>query len=309
MGARLVAEIAVAIVNYNTREDLRACLQSAVAAGPGTIVVVDNASSDGSAALVRAEFPQVTLLANDRNGGYGRAANEAVAACTAPYVLLLNSDTLIAPDSLAALARYLDCHPRAAIAGPRLANPDGTLQASCFPFPTPLQVVLQLGNLTAIVRHLPILGKRYLRTWPHDGSRAVPWVLGAALAIRRAPFEAVGGFDESFFMYYEETDLCYRLRQAGWETHFTPATTVVHKGEQSTKQDRARMAERFFASTVTFTRQHYSPARLIALMVLLKGLLLVKLLRDRLRLPFARDDGERARLREDIGVWQRVILH
>src|SRR5262249_32929400 len=160
------------------------------------------------------------LHANKRNLGYGAAANQAVASCTAEYVLLLNSDTLLSSGALKALGDYLDLHPRAAIVGPRLVNSDGTLQASCYPFAGTLEWFLDNDACVQLIRYVPVLRNHCLRTWSHTYARAVPCVKGAALAIRREAFDAVGGFDESFFMYFEEMDLCHRLEAIGWQVHF-----------------------------------------------------------------------------------------
>src|SRR5258708_164207 len=129
--------VAVVIVNHNTRNHLRACLASVRAERPAETIVVDNASDDGSAAMVKAEFPEVTVCANETNPGYGAAANQAVARTSLPYILLLNSDTRLQNGALLHLSSYLDRHTRAAIVGPRVLHPNGSLQPSCFPFPTP----------------------------------------------------------------------------------------------------------------------------------------------------------------------------
>jgi GT2 family glycosyltransferase len=299
--------IAVAIVNYNTREHLRACLASVQLEAPSQVVVVDNASSDGSVEIVRAEYPWVMLHANKTNSGYGAAANQAIAGCTAEYVLLLNSDTLLQLGALQALSTYLDLHPRAAIVGPRLVNLDGTLQASCYPFLTPLNTLLLESPLAHLIRYVPILRNRHLRTWPHTHARSVPWVLGAALAIRRVAFETVGGFDESFFMYYEEIDLCYRLHAAGWQVHFAPVTTIVHAQGASTRQYRTAMAVRYFASAMRFYQRHYSGIRLVALVVIMKGKVLVKWVVDSVHLHITRNAHARAAIAEDVAAWQRVL--
>jgi GT2 family glycosyltransferase len=305
--------IAVAIVNYNTREHLRACLASVRLERPREVVVVDNASSDGSAEMVRAQYPSVRLRANERNLGYGAAANQAVGCCTAEYVLLLNSDTLLQPGALKALSDYLAQHACAAIVGPRLVDPDGTLQASCYPFPTPLNTFLEnstmaifLGRL--IRRHIPLLRNSYLRTWPHNAARVVPWIKGAALAIRRTAFDAVGGFDESYFMYFEDADLCYRLNAAGWQVHFAPVTTVVHVGGASTMQWRTEMAVQLLASTMRFYRRHSSALGLAGAVVIVKGLMLARIISDTARLSITRDTSMRARVAANIAAWQRVLL-
>ena len=184
-------EIAAVVVSYNTRDLLRSCLESIRGEGLSEVVVVDNASTDGSPEMVQSEFPEVHLIANRHNPGYGGGANQGIAACRAPYVLLLNSDTLLGPGAPARLAAWLDRHSRAAIAGPRLLNPDGTLQSSCFPYLTPFNVLVLNTWLNRLGRLLP----RYRPTWRGTPSRDGHWVKGAALAIRREAFAAVGGFD------------------------------------------------------------------------------------------------------------------
>ena len=292
--------IAVAIVNYNTVGYLRDCLETARAAGAEEIVLRDSGSTDGSVEMVRRDFPEVRVLEARDNPGYGAASNQAIAACGAPYVLLLNSDTLLARDTLHLLADYLDAHPNAAIVGPRLHNTDGSLQRSAHGFPRPM-------TFRPVVRHIPGLRDRSLLTWPHDRPRVVQWVKGAALAIRRTAFDRVGGFDPEFFMYFEETDLCYRLIEAGWEIHFTPATTIVHKGGASTDQVRAEMAVQFLASMRQFYRRHYPGRDLRRLDAVLRVQTRVALVRDRARLLLASDPRTVARITDDLRVWHRVL--
>lgn len=299
--------IAVAVVNYNTRDLLRRCLDSILREQPDEVVVVDNASPDGSAAMVREDYPGVTLCANEENHGFAGGVNQAFARCASPYVLLLNSDTLLTPGVLGGLRAYLDQHERAGVVGPRLLNPDGSLQPSCYHFPTPLHVLLELSNVSAAVRFIPLLRRHYLRTWAHDAARPVPWVLGAAMAIRRSAFAAVGGFDESFFMYSEEIDFCYRLQRAGWATHFAPVGAIYHVGGASTAQQRAAMAFRALSSTLSLYRRHFSERRVAQLRAVITLIMQLKLLRDGLRLRLTADPQLRERLREDVCVWRRVL--
>lgn len=302
-----MSTIAAAIVNYNTRDDLRACLASLQGAGAAEIVVVDNASADGSAAMVQAEFPGATLCTNQHNSGYGSAANQAIAHCHAPHVLLLNSDTLVEPETLPILDNYLREHPHVAIAGPRLHNPDGSLQASAYPFPTPLYIFLEESTLGRLIHHLPWLRQRYLRTWTHDQTRPVPWLLGAALAIRRQPFLTIGGFDPAYFMYLEETDLCYRLRAAGWDIHFVPDATLIHTGGASTRQYRTAMAVQFFTSLRHFYRRHYSPLRQLELLLIIKAVVFGRFLRERARLRLTQEPNTRQRIQHDLAAWQQLL--
>lgn len=299
--------IAVAVVSYNTRDLLRACLDSILGEQPDEVVVVDNASSDGSPEMVRDEYPGVTLWRNEDNRGFASGVNQAFARSSSPHVLLLNSDTALTPGVLRGLGAYLDQNQEAAVVGPRLLNPDGSLQPSCYHFPTPLHVLLELSSLSAAVRFVPVLRRRYLRTWPHDEARAVPWVLGAAMAIRRSAFEAVGGFDESFFMYSEEVDFCFRLQRAGWETHFAPVGSVFHVGGASTAQQRAAMAFRALSSTLSLYERHFPARRVAQLRAVMTLGMQAKLLRDGVRLQLTADPQRRERLLEDVRVWRRVL--
>jgi GT2 family glycosyltransferase len=298
---------AVVIVNYNTCEQLRSCLASVQSEAPSEIVVVDNASSDHSVEMVKSDFPSVSLHANEINSGYGAAANQAVAGCSENYVLLLNSDTLLRQGTLRALASYLDSHPRAGTVGPRLINPNGTVQGSCYPFPTPLNTLLVNTSLSRLVGYLPFLRDYYLPSWPHNSARRVDWIKGAALALRREAFEAIGGFDESFFMYFEETDLCFRLVAAGWEVHFSPIADVVHLGGASTVQFRTNMAVQFFASIMHFYEKHYSRARRLELIAIAKTIVLTRWLIDVTRLYRTHDSWQREILAADVAAWHRLL--
>ena len=300
--------LSVVIVNYNTREHLRACLDSLRRVGSPEVLVVDNASSDGSPEMVRSSYPWVTLLANETNPGYGNGANLGIASCSSDYVLLLNSDTLLEAGTIDALRTYLDRYPSVAVVGPRLNNADGTLQPSCYAFPTPLHIFLQESSLGRVIRFVPVLRERSFQTWSHAAVREVPWLLGAALAMRRAAFEEVGGFDTSFFMYYEEVDLCFRLHQAGWQVHFAPVTRITHVGGASTSQVRAEMLVQWFASIRHFYQRHYSRVRLVTLILVVKAVVIGRLIRDIVHLFITKDPTERIRLTESFTGWRRILL-
>lgn len=231
-----MTNIAVAIISWNTQDLLRKCLRSVLATRCEEVIVVDNGSDDGSTEMVRREFPEIRLVIIPSNPGFGAAANRAFALTTAPYVLLLNADTVLRPDGLNAIAAYLDEHPAVGLLGPRLIHPDGRLQSSCSNFPHPLLPLVKSKGLTRLVGRMPLVRDRFLDTWDHDEPRKVPWVVGAALAIRRRAFQAVDGFDERFHLYFEEPDLCRRMLLAGWETHFAPVTDVIHVEGASTQQ-------------------------------------------------------------------------
>ena len=295
-----VPDIAVVLVTHNTRELLLDALLSVrPSRETAEVVVVDNASTDGTAEIVRRAFPEVRLL-ECPNEGYGAAANRGIAACSAPFVLLLNSDVVVRPGALRALAGYLASHPRAGLAGPRLENRDGTLQRSCFAF---------LGTARLAIE------KTVLGRWPgrwsvhygsYDQPRTAPWVLGAALALRREAFEAVGGFDPAFLLYGEEVDLCYRLWQAGWEVHYAPSATIMHIGGASAAA-RPELEVRRVESARLFYRRHYPPLRAAVLDGLIRTAMWLRWVRDSLRLRLVRDDRRRSRLSRDLAVWRGVL--
>jgi GT2 family glycosyltransferase len=300
--------VAVVVVNYNTREYLRQCLETILPEAPCEAIVVDNGSSDGSAEMVRTCYPTVTLHDNGWNRGYGAAANQGITGCTAEYILLLNSDTRLPTGALRALSTYLEQNARVAVVGPRLINSDGSLQTSCYPFPGTLKWFLHYELSGQLIRRVPILRDYQQRVWPHSQPQTVPWVMGAALLIRRTAFEAVGGFDESFFMYCEETDLCYRLKAADWQVHYAPVATVVHVGQASTNQYRTQMAVQHIASRLLFYQKHYSRLRLAVLSLMIRGTVLARLLFDIYRRRIACDKEQSEGMASDIAAWQRILV-
>lgn len=268
---------------------------------------MDNASTDGSAEMVGSDFPHVKLCQNRANRGFAAAANQAIRASTTPYVLLLNGDTYVRPSTLNALATYLAEFSQVGLVGPRLVNPDGSVQTSCFKFPSLLSLFLYLSGAYRLIRHIPILHRHSLRAWAHDQARPIPWVLGAALAIRRDAFEDVGGFDESFYMYFEEVDLCYRLALRGWQVHFAPVAEVVHIGGASAQQLQGEMTIRYFESLVHFYVRHYPRRSRIGLAVLIQCFALAHWLPNRVLLLITREGNKRAMVAHDIEMWRRVL--
>jgi N-acetylglucosaminyl-diphospho-decaprenol L-rhamnosyltransferase len=290
--------IGVAIVSYNTAPLLRRCLESVVADTRGPVLVLDNKSTDGSGELVRREYPSVLLRIEQDNRGYGAGANIAIRELGTQHVLLLNADTQLTQGAVQALRTYLDEHPAVALAGPRLVTAAGTYEPSAHRFPTPLALLLQESG----VRRFPGLARR--KEWD---ARPVDWILGAALAIRREAFESVGGFDEGYFLYQEEVDLCFRLREAGWETHYAPVGTVLHVGGASTSQRAAETFEQFIRSTRRFARLRLSRSSAAGVRVVLAAVLTARLTRDVARLAWAFERGRRERLRRRIAAWRRGL--
>jgi len=252
------------VVSYNVRPLLDACLESlraAAAAAPDVpmrVLVVDNASGDGSAELVRERFPFAELRALERNLGYGGGANVGIRAATTPYVLLLNPDTEMRGDAPAAMVRFLEEHPAAGLVGPRLVYPDGSFQHSAFAFPTLAMSFLDFFPINHRLTGSRLNG-RYPRAW-YERPFRVGHPLGACMCARRAALEQVGGFDEGFFMYAEEVDLCWRIARTGWEIWYTPNATVVHHEGASTRQFRSEMLVELHKSRNRFFGMHYGRA-------------------------------------------------
>lgn len=260
----MVPDCSIVIVSWNVRDLLRACLQSLpAAAGPDLqteVIVVDNASTDGSAALVRAEFPAVRLLAATANQGFARANNRGIAAGRGRLVLLLNPDTEMRPGALAALVTWLDRHPAYGLAGPRLLNPDGSPQSSRRRFPTLGTALVESTPVQALFPWLPVLRRYYVLDRSDDEEQEVDWVTGACMLARRTALAAAGGFDPGYFMYSEELDLCRRLRQAGWRIGYVPAAVVVHHGGQSSDQNIPERHIRFQRSKLRYVRRWHGRA-------------------------------------------------
>jgi GT2 family glycosyltransferase len=256
-------ELSVIIVNWNGGELLRRCLRCLAEnppAVPHEVILVDNASSDGSADWLRSGGARALLgatplrvVVNDENRGFAGANNQAIALSRAPFVFLLNSDADVTPGAVDALLATLRSDPRIGAVGPRLLNTDGTLQHSVWRNPPTVREILLSGSgawrlLPPRVRGELLLGGH----WEHDRRRDVPMLFGAAVLARREMIEAVGGLDERFHMYSEDIEWCLRITRGGWRLVFEPAAVVVHHGGQSalrrwtTAQKRRVQLDSFF---------------------------------------------------------------
>lgn len=251
--------LSVLIVSYNTREMTLECLRVLARELPpglaAEILLVDNASSDGSVAAVRAAFPAVRLLVSDRNAGFGAANNLALAQAKGRYLLLLNTDAFPRPGAVRVLVDLLERRADVGVVGPRLLYADGSLQQSCFRFTTPLYAWLENLGATKLFRRHPAWDD--YRGWDHASEREVDFVIGACLLLRREVYERVGGFDERFFMYQEEADWQKRIRQAGWRVVFTPAAEVVHLAGASGRAEPVRVSGHFFESLDKYMLKHH----------------------------------------------------
>jgi len=257
-------DISILIVSWNVRELLLGCL-AALPEAVGDdfsyeVIVVDNASKDGTVTAVRETFPDVRIIANADNRGFTGGNNQALAAARGRYLFLLNPDTKPLPGSIARLARYLENHPETGMVGPRLWYGDGSPQPSRRRFPT---LATLFTESTIIQHYFPGLGlfARYtLADVPDDQEQEVDWLVGAALMARREVYEQIGGLDETFFMYSEELDWCKRAKDAGWRIAYEPAAEIIHYEGKSSEQAVARRDIAFFSSRVAYTRKHFGRA-------------------------------------------------
>ena len=266
-----MTELFTIVVSYNTRQLLRGCLNSLQAdvdrSGlEGQIWVVDNDSSDGSAAMIREEFPQVHLVTSGQNLGFAAGNNLALdalfedtqqAAPPTEYTLLLNPDTTIQPGALATLVSFMEEHPDAGMAGGQLCYPDGSFQHSAFHFPTLAQILLDFFPLHHRLVNSRVNG-RFPRAWYEHGQPfEVDHALGAAMMVRSEAIKEVGSLDEQFFMYCEEIDWCWRMRRAGWKIYCVPRAVIIHHEAQSTRQFRDAMFVQLWRSRFRLFQKHY----------------------------------------------------
>lgn len=264
------------IVNYNTADLLRRCLEhtfASVTSVPFTVTVVDNGSTDGSLDLVRREFPTVRTLDAGRNRGFAGGNNlglRAILAALEPdasplheYILLLNTDLLLAPESLQVLTDFLEAHPGAGVVGPRVELPSGSLDLACRRgFPTPRSALFRLLGLSRRFPRHPVLAAYNLTYLDPGESAEVDSVMGACMLVRVAAIAGARGaglLDEDFFMYGEDLDWAYRIKRQGWRIYYHPATRVLHyKGATSSRRSE-RMIVEFYRAMYLFHRKHYAP--------------------------------------------------
>ncbi|MBV8719778.1 MAG: glycosyltransferase family 2 protein [Chloroflexi bacterium] len=255
-------DLSIVVLNYNTREHLRACLHALRAEGSPSIetevLVVDNASADGSVEMVATEFPWARLVRSLRNGGFAFGNNQALRLARGDAILVLNPDTLIPPGGLGALLDVLRQHPEAGIVGPKLLRPDGSIHLACRrSFPTPSVAFYRLTGLSRLFPKSQRFGRYNLTYIEPDVPIEVDSVCGACLLIRRSVVDRIGLLDERFFMYGEDLDWCLRTREAGWTVRYEPSIVVRHQHGAASRQRAFRTNVYFFRAMDLFYRKHY----------------------------------------------------
>jgi N-acetylglucosaminyl-diphospho-decaprenol L-rhamnosyltransferase len=260
--------LSIIIVNWNVRELLRACLQS-IGRAPGgldaEIIVVDNASTDGSTDMLRQDFPSVCLIASDSNAGFSVGNNLGLAAAHGELVLCLNPDTQIVGDALQTLAAYLCAHTDVGVVGPQLRYPDGTVQSTRRRFPTFVTALLESTILQQWLPRNRWLTRYYLDDVPAGITQDVDWLMGACFMLRRSIISQVGAFDEAYFMYSEELDWMQRIKSAGWRIVFVPEALVIHHEGKSSEQVVPLRHIRFQTSKIRYFQKHRGPLAAYAL--------------------------------------------
>lgn len=232
-----MTDIDCIIVSYNTAELLPVCMDKLASASRGLqvqTIFVDNASKDHSVEVIRREFSDCQCIANSVNIGFGRANNQALPFANGRYVLLLNTDAFVAPETLTKTLAYMDAHPDCGILGVRLEGRDGVLQPCCRYFPTPWNTFVHRIGLQRLFKGVQMVDDM---SWAHDAVRKCDWVVGCYYLVRKEVIEQIGLFDPRYFLYFEEVDHCFAAKKAGWDVVFYPHTTVVHLGGESAKSD------------------------------------------------------------------------
>jgi hypothetical protein len=254
-----VVDTAVIIVNYRSYDELATALtalQPETRTGRTEIVVVDQEGDSARAAAVKSQSANITLIENPRNDGFAAGVNRGARETTGRYLLALNPDTVVRPGLLETLASWLDAHAEAAVVGPRILNADGSVQPSARRFP---DVTTGLGGRMSLLTKVAPdnwLAQRNLAWSQASEPIEVDWVSGACMMIRRSAFDRVGGFDEGFFLYWEDADLCRRLRTAGYRTFFVPQATAVHEGSRASRHAVARSIVAFHRSAFRYYWKH-----------------------------------------------------
>lgn len=289
--------LSIVTVTYNSEDTILDCLNSIPAGGVEDVevIVVDNVSADRTVALIREHVPWARLIQSEYNSGFSGGSNLGIAHASAPYILLLNPDTVVQPGALRALVDLADRHPAAGMVGCRVRYPDGRLQHSCFKFPSLPMAFFGFFPLVPIDH--PLNGRH--REEEYERTHPTEHLLGAVLLVRRAVIEQIGLLDAATFpMYFEETDWCHRASRAGWEILYTPAATVIHHQAHSTSRQPEKMSVAFHRSQARYYRRYHGLTGYLAL----KGIVI-----PGLAFWLARSTRGLLRGRIDRGLWWRRV--
>lgn len=254
-------QLSIIIVSYQTKKEILRSLASIYKGGGEyslEVIVVDNASTDGSLEAIAREFPQVEILANQENRGFSAANNQGLARAQGEYLLLLNPDTVIFPDTLALMLDFMKEHPQAGAAGCKVLLPDGSLDRACKrSFPTPLTSCYYFLGLSRFFPQSWRFGRYHLSYLGDDETHEVDCLMGAFLMVRRRVVQEVGGLDTDFFLFGEDIDWCYRIKEAGWKIYYYPKAVILHEKGASCQKNIWKSTYEFHRAMLLFYRKHY----------------------------------------------------
>lgn len=252
-------KVSVVIVNWNTCDLLKQCLEAleSQTASSLEIFVVDNASSDGSPEMVREHFPDVQLIANQRNRGFAAANNQALDKSSGQYILLLNPDTKVLDGAVDKLVAFLDKESTVGACTSMLLNGDGSLQKNVGNFYSFWGTLLENRIVPRILPNNKFLAKKFVAFWDHTTQRDIDWARGAVLLFHRKVLDQVGLLDEQFYIYGEEIDYCWRIKKKGWRIVYLPAAKIIHYGQAASSQRKQEMFIQNYKSFYILLKKHY----------------------------------------------------
>ncbi|NOU73876.1 glycosyltransferase [Paenibacillus sp. LMG 31458] len=254
-------DLSIIIVNYKTRDLTLACIESVLSSCTAykfEIILVDNASDDGMLQVVSELHPQVVCIANTDNVGFSRANNQGIRIAKGRYVLLLNSDTIVQPDTLDVMLRFMDENPAVGASGCKIVLPDGSLDKACKRgFPTPSASFYYAFGFSKLFPNSPRFNQYQLGYLSSDDEYPIDSLVGAFMLIRREAIEQVGVLDEEFFMYGEDIDWCYRIKEAGWVNYYYPRTQIIHHKGASSRRKPFKIIYEFHRAMILFHKKHY----------------------------------------------------
>jgi hypothetical protein len=260
-------DLSIIIVNYNVKEFLQNLLDSLKKAAQDfshEIIVVDNASDDGSIEVIEERYSSIKLIKNQKNIGFGKANNQALKIANGKYLLLINPDTIVKENTFHKLIKFLESANDAGIVGCKVLNPDGTLQLACRRgFPGPWTSFTKITGLSRLFPKSKIFARYHLTYLNENETYEVDAISGAFMFIRRSVYEKIGGFDPDFFMYGEDLDLCYRCQKAGFKVYYFHETEIIHYKGESTKRSRIDETKVFYNAMHLFVKKHFSSSLIV----------------------------------------------
>jgi N-acetylglucosaminyl-diphospho-decaprenol L-rhamnosyltransferase len=295
--------VTVVMVSYNTRELTVQAITTLIqnCSLPFEIIVVDNASTDETVETVQNTFPDVKLIKNQQNVGFGMANNQGFELATNDLVLLLNTDAFIRQGCVEKLVDTIHSEPKIGVVGPRILNEDGTLQPSVHPFPGPLRAVLEYWWLERLFPSGTLLGS--YRNWTYSIQSDVPWLIGACMLVRKSVIDETAGFSKEFFMYAEETDWQKRISDSGWRIVFTPKAECIHRGGASGGITDLRVRSEFFRSQDIYLQKHSGTLGFVLFRIILIGSLLVRILGWSAKSLVNRSTSTESKKRVNLFIW------